>query len=111
NDSGETFHIPVKKAAQIEAGREAIMGIRPENITDTNEVLRGRQQIATVACKVKVTEPTGPDTLVHVQLNDIEVICRSSPAYAGTPEQQMELALDTSKILFFDPQTEQRIDR
>ncbi len=111
NDKGETFNIPVEKAAQIEAGRKAIMGIRPENITDTNEVLRGRQQIATVTCTVKVTEPTGPDTLVHVQLNDTEVTCRSSPAYAGTPQQQMELALDTSKILFFDPQTEQRIDR
>jgi multiple sugar transport system ATP-binding protein len=111
SESGARFFIPAGGNKNLVAGSRAIMGIRPENITDTNEGLGRRSQIVEVECLVKVTEPTGPDTLIHVELNGTEVVCRSCPEFAGRTGSTMRLALDTSKVLFFDEQTGERQGR
>ncbi len=111
NDTGETFSIAVPNKANFKAGTKAIMGIRPENITDSNPSHDAKTQITNLTCTVKVVEPTGPDTLVHTELNNTEIICRAFPEYAGEPGQKMTLALDTDKILYFDPESGKRIDK
>lgn len=111
NEFGEQFEIPLPRKDGFSAGTEATLGVRPENITDSNGAIAGRAQTATISCEVKVVEPTGPDTLVHVEINGTEVLCRASPEYTGKPGEQMELALDTSKLLLFDGPSGERIDR
>lgn len=111
NESGENFSIPVPAGKRFQAGTKAVMGIRPENITDSNPSLESRKNIIKVDCTVKVVEPTGPDTLIHTEMNGKEIVCRAFPEYAGQPGQKMELALDSEKILYFDPETGRRIDR
>lgn len=111
NDAGEKFIIPIRKKCNFAAGSKAILGIRPENITDSNPSLVERTQIANINCRVNVVEPTGPDTLVHVEINGTELTCRACPEYAGKPGQSMQLALDTEKIRFFNPESGERIDQ
>ena len=78
----------------------------------------GRQVALQLAClgvtKLRlidfdVVEPTGPDTLAVFQLGGVEVTARLPPrqAHAG---HEAALAVDTSKIVLFDGETETRID-
>jgi multiple sugar transport system ATP-binding protein len=58
---------------------------------------------------VKITEPTGPDTLIVILGNDEEITCRIHPDVDVAPGRKIALSMDMSKALFFDPQTGERI--
>ncbi len=58
---------------------------------------------------MKVIEPTGADTLIHTEFNSTEIICRVNPESVDKSTKSMTLTVDTSKILFFDKETELRI--
>ena len=105
------FNVPVSKKIQgLNARRNLIMGIRPENLTDFQEGMQTWKHITPLSCTVKVVEPTGPDTLVYVEVNQTEIVCRACPDYAARAGETMRLALDTTKPFFFDPQTGLRVD-
>ena len=107
--------LPLKfsSMASVAAGGEVILGIRPEHVTDFASARRAESSqdyhAAEVACKVELTEPTGPDTLVFAWFNDSRITCRTHPRAAAMPGQQMTLAFDLSKAVLFDPVTEQRL--
>lgn len=89
--------------------KDVIFGIRPEQITD--DFTRGNRHDYhySLRCKIRVLEPTGPDTLLFVDINGQEVTCRVHPYAARRPGQMMPLMVDMSKALFFDPETGNRI--
>ena len=99
-------HLSDKLAPWV--GRELIFGIRPEDITDTavSRHVNGLAHRRTVP--VELVEPTGPDTLVFMQLNETRVASRVRPEQAGPPGSAMDFVFDISKAVFFDPQTERR---
>ena len=93
----------------MEAGfenREVILGIRPEQILLATA--EGRNQ-SSIRAEVEVIEPTGPDTLVFVELNQTKVCCRLSPDDAPQVGQTLELQFDPSKVLLFDAQSGERL--
>jgi multiple sugar transport system ATP-binding protein len=97
-------------------GREVVLGIRPEHVTDALSAHNGNTHGAPAAyrptevdCTVELTEPTGPDTLVVARFNDAPVTCRTHPRAGATPNQPLKLAFDLTKALLFDPSSEQRI--
>ncbi|MGD9216612.1 MAG: TOBE domain-containing protein, partial [Desulfobacteraceae bacterium] len=105
------FAVPVtQNSGELKAGRNLIMGIRPENLTDFQEGMQNWEHITPLSCTVKVVEPTGPDTLVYVEINQTEIVCRACPDCAAKAGEKMRLALDTTKPFFFDPQTGLRVD-
>lgn len=59
--------------------------------------------------KLDLTEPTGPDTLAFVRLNEVNVCCRVRPDQCAPAGQTMELLFDLSKAVFFEPGSEKRI--
>ncbi len=89
--------------------KEVILGIRPEQITDGAAAQGSHGSFQTLPCEVQVIEPTGPDTLVFVRINDKAVTCRVHPDAARRPGESMELAVDMSKALFFNPDDGERI--
>ncbi|NNF98517.1 MAG: sn-glycerol-3-phosphate ABC transporter ATP-binding protein UgpC [Desulfobacteraceae bacterium] len=89
--------------------REVIFGIRPEQITEDTKRSRETGKNNIINCEVQVVEPTGPDTLVFIQLNGVEVTCRVHPAAARRPGETMALQVDMSKAIFFHPETGERI--
>jgi multiple sugar transport system ATP-binding protein len=62
-----------------------------------------------IRAEVQVTEPTGPDTLVFVQLNDVKVCCRLAPDVAPQVGESLNLQFDPAKVLLFDAKTGERL--
>ena len=91
-----------RDAATRYAGRPVLVGIRPELFSVAN----GHSGAITV--DIDVVEPTGPDTLAVFQLGGVEVTARLPPKQveAGTATT---LAVDTTKLVVFDPTTENLI--
>jgi multiple sugar transport system ATP-binding protein len=109
---GRRFAVPVtKKTQDLTPGRSLVMGIRPENLTDYQEGMQNWAHITPLTCIVKVVEPTGPDTLIYVDVNQTEIVCRACPDFAARAGEPMQLAFDTTKPFFFDPQTGLRVDQ
>jgi len=106
-----TFVLPVpayahKLSAWI--GKELILGIRPEQITDMQHV-RTMGEAPGQKLRLELTEPTGPDTLAFVTLNGTRVCCRVRPDRCVPAGQAMELRFDLSKAVFFEPGSERRV--
>jgi multiple sugar transport system ATP-binding protein len=89
-------------------GKEVIFGIRPEQITHRPEGVPAAT-MHTLSLPVELVEPTGPDTLLLVPINGLEVTCRVHPTHACMAGEQLALTFDLAKAIYFDPQTEQRI--
>ncbi len=98
------------KALDAWKDKEIIVGIRPEHISDGFSHHDQSCCIENLACTVKVLEPTGPDTLIFVHINDREVTCRVQPEAARPQGERMDLQINISKALFFDPDSGERID-
>ncbi len=90
-------------------GKDVIMGIRPEQITDRSPWSGENPHVVSRSAKIGVVQPTGPDTLVLIHLNGTPVTCRVHPEAAPHPGQSMSLMFDLSKLVFFDPKSEKRI--
>jgi multiple sugar transport system ATP-binding protein len=90
-------------------GREILLGIRPEHISDSLPDLDEDSHVHELECQVTVVEPTGADTIVFVNINGIEVTCRVHPDSAGKPGDVMTFVTDMSRVFFFDPETGERI--
>ena len=90
--------------------KEIILGIRPEQITDTLARHETNGHFQSIFCTVKVIEPTGPDILVFVDINGREVTCRVHPDAQCRPGETMQMDIDMSKVLYFDPDSEARIN-
>ncbi|MDJ0667044.1 MAG: sn-glycerol-3-phosphate ABC transporter ATP-binding protein UgpC [Desulfobacterales bacterium] len=108
---GRRFTVPVPAdTGALAPEREIIMGIRPENITDFQEGMQSWAHIAALECGVNVVEPTGPDTLVYTEVNQTQIVCRLCPDAAPKAGDTIRLAFDTTKPLFFEPGTGNRIE-
>ncbi|MBN2534441.1 MAG: sn-glycerol-3-phosphate ABC transporter ATP-binding protein UgpC [Spirochaetales bacterium] len=113
NKAGRSFFMPVEQHdldVKKWLDQEVILGIRPERIASGFYEQEGNPMIHEIECIVEVLEPTGPDTLVFVIINDSKVTCRVSPHAVKAPGESMKLMIDMSKALLFDPGTGQRIE-
>ncbi|MFC1862459.1 ABC transporter ATP-binding protein [Thermodesulfobacteriota bacterium] len=91
--------------------QEVILGIRPEMISHGFADQGKNPQIHEIESVVEVLEPTGPDTLVYVQINGEEVTCRVNPNAAKPPGEPMKLMVDMSKALLFNNENGERIGK
>jgi len=96
------------KGLDAYAGRGAILGIRPEAITEVpaDGVANGS---TVVECRIEVVEPAGADTYVITHLGGKEVVARTSPDCGVRAGETRPLAFRMDKAVFFDPATHERI--
>ena len=85
-------------------GRDVILGIRPEQIC-----VGAASELPSLRAEVQVVEPTGPDTMVFVTLNQTKVCCRLAPDAAPNPGETLTLQFEPGKVLLFDAQTGERL--
>lgn len=106
-DSGQArCELPLGLATDELEGREVILGIRPEQIalgTGEGNGLPG------IRAEVQVTEPTGPDLLVFVTLNQTKVCCRLAPDVACQVGDNLNLQFDPARVLLFDAASGERL--
>jgi multiple sugar transport system ATP-binding protein len=110
--SEESFVLPLHEAGEAlrpRIGKSLVLGIRPEQISDAGTSRRTERNVHTRRFKIELVEPTGPDTLLFVRVNGEPVCCRVRPEQACAANESMELALDLSKAVFFDPDTGKRL--
>lgn len=107
-NNGQTIVLPCSQyfnGLENKIGEEVTMGLRPEQIKDVGS---GVGDI-TIDCEVEMVEPTGPDTLLSVTLNNTKTICRIHPDTKCQLGSIIPLTFDLSKVVFFDHQTGDRI--
>ena len=90
-------------------GRDILLGIRPEAITDPDGADRKSTNIVPLTNDVGVTEPAGSDTFVTMTLGGKDVIARMRADADVRAGQRFEFAVNMDKAVAFDPKTEERI--
>ncbi|GLO13790.1 sugar ABC transporter ATP-binding protein [Pseudomonas putida] len=106
-DSGQArCELPLGLAADELDGRDIILGIRPEQIALGAAEGNG---LPGIRAEVQVTEPTGPDLLVFVTLNQTKVCCRLAPDVACQVGDKLNLQFDPARALLFDAGTGVRL--
>lgn len=90
-------------------GREILLGIRPEAVTDPEGADRKSSNVVSLKNRVVVTEPAGSDTFVTMSLGGKDVISRMRADIDVRAGQVFDFAVNMEKAVAFDPQTEERI--
>ncbi|WP_439604213.1 ABC transporter ATP-binding protein [Shinella sp.] len=90
-------------------GRDILLGIRPEAITDPDGADRKSHNIVSLKNRVIVTEPAGSDTFVTMGLGGKDVIARMRADVDITGGDHFDFAVNMEKAVAFDPKTEERI--
>jgi multiple sugar transport system ATP-binding protein len=106
-DSGQArCELPLGPASDDFDGRQIILGIRPEQIALGASEGNG---LPGIRAEVQVTEPTGPDLLVFVTLNQTKVCCRLAPDIACRVGDSLNLQFDPARVLLFDADSGERL--
>jgi len=97
-------------AVRAYAGREVIAGLRAEAISNAsrNNATNGAQR-RVVEGQVVVIEPTGPDTLVVLNVGGHELTARLEPDLQMKPGERAAFSIDLTNLVLFDPATEKLI--
>jgi multiple sugar transport system ATP-binding protein len=91
------------------AGRDIILGLRPEAITDRDGADRNSRAVHVVDAPVEITEPAGSDTFVVTHFGGKEVTGRFRADVDVRPGHVHPFAVNMEKAVAFDPKTEMRI--
>ena len=108
NETVQLPFAPEKVVSGLE-GREIVLGIRPEAITDRDGADRNSNAIHVIEAPVEVTEPAGSDTFVVSQMGGRDVTGRFRADVAVRAGDRFPFAINMEKAVAFDPKTEERI--
>jgi len=108
----DSFRVPVL-ASRVDhllpyLGKEAIFGIRPENIHD-QEYQPLNIEAEPVTAMVDVTEVMGSEVFLHLLADGKPFLARVDPRTRARPGQEIRVVLDMARMHAFDPETEQAI--
>tara|TARA_B100000949_G_scaffold199124_1_gene185937 strand:+ start:48 stop:1160 length:1113 start_codon:yes stop_codon:yes gene_type:complete len=104
-----TLPFPDSKNMAAHDGRDIILGIRPEAITDEDGADRNSNAIHRIDARVEITEPAGSDTFVVTQFGGKEVTGRFRADVEVKAGDTFPFAINMEKAVAFDPKTEERI--
>ena len=90
------------------AGKEVIMGIRPECLKDDEEFI-AKATTGVIKCKVEITELMGAETYLYINCEDINMTARVAPRTSVISGDEIQIALDPNKVQIFDKDTEATI--
>ncbi len=87
------------------AGKEIIIGIRPEHVHNEEDLLAANAD-GIVEADVEVTELMGAETYLYMNCEGQAINARVAPTNTARPGDKIKIALETSKIHIFDKDTE-----
>lgn len=107
-----SLQIPPPMASLIDryAGRDVVLGIRPEHLFEREEVVEV-PPAASFTARVDLIEPLGSETLVHAVVGNQPVTARVSPESELRRGYVTELVVDTRHLHLFDRETQRAITR
>jgi multiple sugar transport system ATP-binding protein len=108
----DTVVLPEDKAVAVRKGgyigKDVIMGIRPEDLDDSDEFIAKHPE-SIVSATVEVTELMGAETYIYLAKGKSNIIARVNGSSKAQVGDVLRLALDTSKIHVFDKETENTV--
>src|SRR6218665_730774 len=102
--------MPSSVTSSLPDGKEVILGLRPETITDTGLADPQARAISHIEAEVTMIEPTGSDTFVTGKLDGAHFTGRTRSEVQVSLGQKFPFAFNLDKAVVFDPQTTSRID-
>src|SRR5438067_6587671 len=98
-----SFPVPENRAARYKGlvGKELVLGLRPEHITEPRGEQRDSASEFTVP--LDVVEPMGMETMVFFTVKGIEVCGRVEPSSAKGPGEPMRLYANLNHMHLIDP--------
>ena len=109
---GQSVKLPEEKGKKVEEagfiGKEVILGIRPEDIHETEDVLE-KFKDDTFVSKINVTELLGAEMHLYLSIEDLDMIAKVNPRIQVKANDNIKLAMDPARIHVFDKETEQVI--
>ncbi|MBE6786977.1 MAG: sn-glycerol-3-phosphate ABC transporter ATP-binding protein UgpC [Ruminococcaceae bacterium] len=86
-------------------GKEVIMGIRPENVHNEEDLI-AKYSEGVVEADVEVTELMGAETYLYMDCEGQKINARVAPTNTARPGDKIKIALEPEKIHLFDKDTE-----
>ena len=86
-------------------GKEVIMGIRPENVHNEEDLLKMYKD-GVVEANVEVTELMGAETYLYMNCEGQTINARVAPTNTAKPGDKIQIAIEPQKIHIFDKDTE-----
>ncbi len=109
---GSKIALPNSKGRKPEvlayAGKEVVMGIRPENIHDEDMFIQQFPD-ALVNMGVDVVEMMGSETYLYMTCEGRSITARVSPRSTTKTGDKIRVAFDSGKVHLFDKETEKTI--
>ena len=111
SEAGSTYKIklPAEKnkdnCLEAYVGKDVIMGIRPENIHNEEDLV-AQYKDGVIDADVEVTELMGAETYLYMNCEGQAITARVSPTSTARPGDKIKVALETDKIHLFDKDTE-----
>jgi multiple sugar transport system ATP-binding protein len=97
-------------AASRAAGKDVILGVRPEHLFRYNAELKAQKPgLATLTAPVELVEPTGAETMAVMRVGDQEIVGRFDPDEAPVMGESIMLGIDMSHACLFEPSTQRLI--
>ncbi|MEZ3503492.1 MAG: sn-glycerol-3-phosphate ABC transporter ATP-binding protein UgpC [Lachnospiraceae bacterium] len=87
------------------AGKTVVMGIRPEDVYDSDEMLE-KYSGSVIEAKINVYELLGAEVYLYFDLEGANMTARVSPTTTARTGDSVKFALDVEKIHVFDKETE-----
>ncbi len=105
------IHLPVPRMTPPDwAGREVILGIRPECIAEASRQFGdATDRAVSITVPVQMVEPTGAENIVLMDFGPHRVLGRTAPDAAVRTGAPATFAVDTRNICLFDTETERLI--
>lgn len=101
------IQLPIEKTQlcrQYLSAREIIIGIRPEDITLSQE-----KTATSFSAQVEVIEPLGMSQIIRLKMNSISIRVRSEGISELTVDSSIHFTMKEKKIHIFDKNSEKRI--
>jgi len=102
-----TLIVPASKAAALKAydGKTVIMGIRPEDVYDSQLMVDANKE-SIIKATIKVYELLGAEVFLYFDFAGTQMTARVDPRTTARAGDQVTFALDMEKTHFFDKETE-----
>lgn len=102
--------IPTREHTQLADGQKVIMGLRTEDIYIAHDNDKRESSFSyAVDGTIKIVEPLGNETNLHMDLQGANLIARSEGRRLFTPREQLQMTLDLTHLHIFDAGSEQSI--
>ncbi len=106
-NGGPLISIPLSREKLYSSfvGKEMILGIRPEHLTEFNSS-RFRDDPADFFAQVDVVEPLGMETMIHFKFGKTKICALVDPYAAKEAGEKIHLMMDMQKMHLIDPESE-----